>query len=154
MKNLESYAMKILADSGCDMYTYGNDGQEKHLLNDLREAFPDGMEFPYIDVANAILSISRPRPIVKHPYMVTWENENDCDGYGVESFEAARTEAEDTLIGWMMESINDSDDDWNYMIYNCGVSVQKYNPANDKYEECWTPNYDELKAIGWEERLH
>lgn len=149
MKNLENYAKKILTDAGCDIYTYGSDGMDAHIMDDLKEAFPDGMDFPYIDVANAILSMSRPRPIERKPYKVSWETDNCCDCFYADSLKAAEYAAEDTLIEWMMEAQDDSDDDWNYMIYNCGVSVLEYNKETDEYEEFWSPSEADLKNIGW-----
>ena len=53
--NIREYAKKILDDHGCDQYTYGGEFS-KHILNDLKTEYPNGMEFPYIDVANAILN--------------------------------------------------------------------------------------------------
>lgn len=157
---LENYAMKILADAGCDCYTYGGE-QAKHILDDLKEEFKNGMEYPYIDVANAILAISRPRPIVRAPYRVWWDTDSCCDGYDCESFGAAKCSAEDTLCEWMCEEFckwadpyhptEEQKEDWDYMIWNCGVSVAKYNPHTDEYEECWSPSQEELDAMGWAE---
>ena len=40
-------------------------------------------------------------------------------------------------------------EDFNYMICNCSVRVDKYNPNTDEYEEYWEPSSEELKNIGW-----
>ena len=155
---LLEYAHKILADAGCDEYTYG-DETSKHILDDLKEAFPNGMEFPYIEVANAILSISRPKPIVRAPYQVVWSNENAADGFGCESYEDAKDSALTVLEGWMEEQGSQMDypptqdqiDDWNYMIYNCYVVIYKYNPMTDDYDEVDGLTYEDEESIGWKE---
>lgn len=163
METLENYAMKILVDAGCDCYIYGGEFASK-ILDDLKTAFPDGMKYPYIDVANAILAISKPQPIKKSAYLVQWDNDSCSDGYGADSLEAAKESALDTLIEWMMqESMNwkyDSEnqeviptekekENWDYMIFNCSVSVAEYDPNTDEYETVWEPNDEELEKIGW-----
>ena len=157
---LESYAMKILADHGCDCYTYG-DECAKDILSDLKEGYPDGMEYPYIDVANAILAISRPKPIVRAQYIMAFDMEDNSDGIEFDSFEAAKADAEDTLVEWMVEERNrwknvfhpteEELDNYNYMICNCSVWVAKYNPNTDEYETEWEPSYEDEEALGWKE---
>lgn len=159
MNTLENYAMKILADAGCDCYTYG-DEQATHLMDDLKEEYPNGMEYPYIDVANAILAISRPRPIVRKPWQMLWDNGEDCSGIGYDSFEAAKDAAEDTLAEWIASEcacwLTDTPDEeerdrFNYMIGTCSVEVHKYNKDTDEYELYWTPSYEDEQRIGWVE---
>ena len=156
---LENYALKILADAGCDCYTYG-DEQAKHILSDLKEAFPDGMKYPYIDVANAILAISRPRPLCKAPWKMVWSNEHSCDGVECESYEEAKYAAEDTLIEWMSEMYCDWSadgptkeqiDDWNYMVGECYTEIYKYDPDTDEYVEVDALSYEDEEKIGWRE---
>lgn len=159
-KSLEAYALQILADHNCDCYTYGNCPSET-ILSDLKEGYPDGMEYPYIDVANAILQISKPRPIKRAPYRMVWDTDSDCDGIDFESEGAAKCDAEDTLINWMVEErdlwkdpfnpTEDELDNYNYMIYNCSVYVTKYDPDTDEYEEVWSPSYEEEEKLGWKE---
>ena len=154
---VEAYAMKILADHGCDCYTYGG-AYGSHVLDDLKEAYPDGMEFPYVDVANAILAISKVKPIYKAPFIMAFDTEDNSDGIDCKTLEAAQAMAEDTLIEWMVDERNcwkdvfhpteDELNRYNYMICNCSVWVSKYNPMTDEYEECWEPSYEEL---GWKE---
>lgn len=157
---IEEYAKKILADHNCDEYTYGGE-YHKHVLPDLKAAYPDGMQFPYVDVANAIIAMSKVKPIVRDPWMMCWYTDSDCDGIGFESFGAAQIDAKDTLINWMCEERGEwSDmfcptekelDDYNYMIYNCSVEVRKYNPDTDEYEEYWSPSWEEEEQLGWYE---
>lgn len=156
---VESYAMKILSDNGCDCYTYGGEDC-KHVLEDLKEGYPNGMEFPYIDVANAILSISRPRPLYKAPFRMVWDTYDCCDGIDCESYGAAKCQAEDTLLEWEMEEIVSWNDgipteaqieDWNYMIFNCGVSIYEYDAMADEYVERDGLSYEEEEQIGWRE---
>lgn len=156
---VESYALKILSDHGCDCYTYGGE-DSKHVLEDLKEEYPDGMDFPYIDVANAILSISRPRPLYKAPFLMVWDTDHCCDGIDCESLGAAKCLAEDTLIEWQMEEISkwkdgvpteEQIDDWNYMIWNCGVEIYKYDPDTDEYVVADRLSYEEEEQLGWRE---
>lgn len=157
---LKDYAQKILTDHGCDRYTYGGE-QSKHLLDDLKAEYPDGMEygFGYVEVANAILEISRPEPIKRSEYMVMWDTDSCSDGYGCDSLEMAQDSAIETLINWMMEEQSawknpdaptaEEKENWNYMIYNCGVSVAKYNKITDDYDTVWEPSDFDVDRIGW-----
>ena len=157
---LENYALKILADSGCDCYTYGGEYSAK-IMDDLKEGYPGGMEFPYIDVANAILEISRPKPIVRKPWRMSFETDDNADGVDLDSFEVAKADAEDTLVQWMVDARSCWKDvfhptekeleDYNYMICNCSVRVDKYNPHTDEYETEWEPSYEDEEALGWKE---
>ena len=158
MTKLETYARKILADHGCDIYTYGGEWS-KNVLDDLKEAYPEGMEFPYVEVANAILEISRAKPIERKPWEVAWSTEDTSDGYCCDSFEEAKDGALDILATWQVEKIAEFKDsfnpteeeiaDYNYMIDNCYVEVHKYNPDTDEYEEYWEPSYEDEKSVGW-----
>lgn len=152
------YAKTILSDAGCDKYTYGGEWA-KFIMNDLKIAYPNGMKYPYIDVANAILAMSRPTPIYRAPYRVVWETPNDCDGCNHESFGAAKADAEDTLINWAAEEAStwengiptdEQVESWDYLIYNYGVRIDKYVPERDEYETVWEPDHSELAAIGWD----
>ena len=155
--SVENYALKILSDAGCDCYTYGGEWS-KHVLDDLKEAFPDGMEYPYVDVANAILAISKVKPITRAPYRVVVDTDSFTDGFDCESLGQAKGEAEDTLLEWMCQErmewkdefhpTEEELDNYNYMIYNSSAYVEKYNPDTDEYEEEWWPDEEE---IGWKE---
>lgn len=156
---LNEYAWKILRDHGCDEYTYGGE-YSKDVLNDLKEAYPNGMEFPYVDVANEILSFSRAKPIVRAPFQMVWNTDCCSDGIDCDSYEAAKAEAEDLLVEWMVEEgakwknrtpTPEQIDDWNYMICNCYTEIYKYNPATDGYEEVDGLTYEDEERIGWKE---
>lgn len=157
---LEEYAAKILSDNGCDQYTYG-DESAKHIMDDLKKAYPDGMpEYNYLEVANAILAMSRPRPIVRSPFLMCWSNEHSCDAVECESFGQAKCDAEDTLLNWMAEEwsswqngepTEEQVDSFNHMIETCWVEVQQYNPETDEYETVWEPSYEDEAALGWVE---
>ena len=157
-KNIIDYAWSVLKEHDCDEYTYGGEFS-KHVLDDLKEAYPDGMKYPYIDVANAILSFSRAKPIYKAPFMMVWDTDSCCDGIECESFEEAKADAEDTLIEWACEEMRDWNgmpteeqiESYDYMYYNCSVRVDKYNPDTDEYEEYWSPSYEDEKTLGWQE---
>ena len=62
---IHKYADNILKDNGCDCYTYGDKEKEyckpEEIAKDLQEVYPNGMEHPFLEVAHAILDISKPR---------------------------------------------------------------------------------------------
>ena len=158
IKNIKQYALKILKDAGCDKYTYGGE-YSKNIMEDLKEAFPNGMEYNYIDVANEILRISRPKPIYRAPYRVIIDTEHSTDGADEKTFGSAKANVYDGYIEWMTdETLRWKDpehptekekENWDMMIYNCGMYIEKYNPKTDEYEEYWYPSDRELKRIGW-----
>lgn len=157
---VQEYAKQILAEHGCDEYTYGGEWS-KYVLDDLKEEYPNGMEFPYVEVANAIIEMSKVKPIERKPWMMCFDAESFCDGIGFDSFDSAKCDAEDTLINWMVEERNNWKDvfhpteeeleRYNYMICNCSVDVRKYNPDTDEYDEYWYPSYEDEEALGWKE---
>lgn len=59
MMTIKEYATKILRDAGCDEHSYYGVSKGS-TIEDLETAFPNGMDFPYEDVATAILEISKP----------------------------------------------------------------------------------------------
>ena len=154
---LEEYAKKILTDAGCNEYTYGGKWADK-LLDDLKKAFkPEEMEYPYVDVANAILSMSRPNPIKRAPWKMIWNMPDCIDGEDCESFEDAKDAALHTYEIWMegFEWSNpptwEKVDEWNYMIGEHFCWIEYYDPKTDEYEgEYWIPD-EELAEIGWKE---
>ena len=159
MKSVESYAMKILSEHDCDQYTYGG-ADSVNIMKDLKTAYPNGMEFPYIDVANAILSISRPAPIVRSPYKTMYDTPNFCDSVEFEDLEQAKEDAIDTLHLWMQEEYSqwggeepteEEKDHWDYMIFNCSAWIVKYNPDTDEYEDFWFIPDETKNEIGWKE---
>ena len=159
MKNINDYAMDILTKNGCDCYTYGGE-QSAHLLDDLKEAYPDGMEYGYgyVEVANAILAISKPEPIIRKEYRVVYDTDSVCDGYDMDSYETAKESALDILAEWAVQeratwaSDTPTDEErerWDYMIYNCGAWVEKYNKITDEYQFEWEPSDLDVQCIGW-----
>jgi len=156
-KELKTYAQKILSDHNCNEYSYGG-VQPEQILRDLKEAYPDGMEFPYVDVANAIMTISKMQPIKRSEWAVLWDTDSCSDGYDCSSLGAAKAAAEDTLVEWMCQARSEWQDvfhpteeeldDYNYMIWNSGARVGKYNPDTDEYDDYWYPDEEEL---GWKE---
>lgn len=159
--NLIIYAQKILFDTGCDKHTYGGD-QAKNIMDDLKKAFPNGMDYPYVDVANAILALSRPKPIKRAPFKVVWATGNASDAFDVDSdIGDARAEAVGLLMQRMDEArdnwtdrsnpTNDEITAWNNMIWECTVEVQQYQPKTDEYVAVWSPDDNELRGYGWHE---
>ena len=167
MTKIEQYALQILANHNVELTTYwGVDGDK--LVDELKEAYPDGMEYPYVKVANAIMRISKPTPIKRAPYKMVWDNESCCDSVDFDSLNAAIADAEDTLLLWMMNEREDwkiktdengyaidydpteeQKESFDYMVYNCCVHVEEYNPTTDEYELAWEPTYELEQQIGW-----
>ena len=65
MTKIQEYADRVLKDHDCDCYTYGDKDkpwcQLNTIIGEFKEAYPDGMEYAYEDVAQAIFDISKPR---------------------------------------------------------------------------------------------
>ena len=156
-KEVEEYARKILAEHGCDEYTYGDESAET-VLNDLKKEYPNGMGLPYVEVANAIKRISKPHLIERKPFLAWYTTDSFSDAMGCDTFEEAKEVVFETLINWEMEEFSGWEsaepteneiENWDYMIYNCESFVQKYNADTDEYEDYWYPSDDELDEIGW-----
>lgn len=161
-QEVSAYALKVLSDAGCNCYTYDGEYASK-IMDDLKQGFPGGMKYPYIEVANAILSISRPPLIYRSPFKVIWETDDACDSYDAVSLEAAKTSAIETLIQWEQEESEGwaflpdgtpnptakQKESWDYMVYNCIVRVAQYNPSTDEYDDIWDPDDNDLLGIGW-----
>lgn len=156
-KEVEEYARKILSEHRCDEYTYGDETAET-ILKDIKEEYPNGMQFPYVEVANAIKRISKPKMIERKPFCVVWNTDSFCDGMECDTFEEAKGIALETLINWEMEEFSawksaepteKESEDWDYMIYNCESFVLKYDADKDEYEDYWYPSDEELDEIGW-----
>lgn len=119
------------------------------------------MQYPYVDVANAILEISRARPIVRKPWLCIFDTDCSCDGVECDTLEEAQSYAEDCLVEWATEEMSkwedinnpteEEIDDYDYMIYNCASYVQKYDEWTDKYEDYWYPDEEKLGWLPWEE---
>ena len=158
MNEIEAYAQKILKEHGCDEHTYWGEKAET-LIDDLKTAYPHGMVFPYVDVANAIRELSKPEPIVRAPWRMIYDMGHTIDGIDYDSFEVAKESALDTLIEWEAQTISDwgkwrrptekQIEDWDYMIGEYSVHVEKYNPETDEYEDYWWPSYEDEQLIGW-----
>lgn len=156
---LNEYAKKILSDAGCNEYTYGGE-YSKHIMDDLKEAFPNGMEYPYIDVANEILSMSRPEPVKKAKYHMVFDMLDNIDGIDCDSLEEAKDQLYNTYCDWMAETqrrwksdapTEEEKNYWNTMIDSFCCWIDKYNSMTDEYETCYEASREELENIGWKE---
>lgn len=123
---LKRYALKILSDASFDLHTYGGEFSTR-IMDDLKRAYPNGMKYPYIDVANTILSMSTPKPIVRSPYRVVFSNGIvTCDRYSHDSLEEAKLQC--------------------YANPKSYVYVEQYNPETDEYDKIWCPSDGKLEA--------
>lgn len=150
-KAILDYALKILEDAGCDKHTYALEPDDV-IMDDLKKAFPGGMEYPYVDVANAIIAVSERKPIYRAPWRVLFDSGESVDGIDAETLEEAKELVIETYYTWMEEEESTRDcESWNEMIYSCSAVVGKYCPETDEYDEYWYPSDEELEAIGWKE---
>jgi len=156
-KELKNYARKILADHGCDLYTYGTTEGEQ-IMDDLKEGYPDGMDYPYIDVANAIIAISKRKPVTRSTWHVIYDMDDCIDGYDTTSLAQGKSDVLDTFLQWMYNEqslwkngkpTKRQIEQYDNMIevFNCYVA--KYNPMTDEYDDYWYPSDDDLRRIGW-----
>lgn len=61
-KPIKEYAMDILLENGCDEYSYGGTEEwckAEKIEEELKQAYPNGMKYPYDQVAKAIREISK-----------------------------------------------------------------------------------------------
>ena len=161
-EEMKTYAIELLKKHGCDEYTYGGKWADK-VLEDLKAGYKPGeLKYPYIDVANAILEISKPKPIVRSKYIVVWSNDSCCDSENIDfdTIEEAKHYALDILTEWIVQEqakwkgdkpTPEEIEDFNYMIYNCYVEVQEYDPDKDEYYDTECITYEDEDAIGWKE---
>lgn len=96
-------------------------------------------------------------------YQVVYETDCVVDGFYCDDFETAKVCALDVLSGWIEEVIveegcteNIKDwtekqkENWDYMIYNCSVSVRDKKLYNEEdFGEIWSPSYSDEEEIGW-----
>ena len=96
-------------------------------------------------------------------YKMVWETEHEVDGTDYATLEEAKACAIETLHSWMESQVIDNGypmnpkewneeqiEEWDSMIYNCGVSVRDKTKYNDEdFGEIWEPSDEELKEIGW-----
>lgn len=165
---INEYAKHIMDMNGWTIHTYGGTTYGKRgpvhphdVLGDLIHAYPDGMDFPYLDVANAILSMSCPAPLVRGAYRVAYDVNNACDAIDYNTLDEAKAAAMDMYRDWIGETVEIMHDRktpkderlglWQNMLYDCTAIVEKYDPETDEYEEYWYPSEEELESIGWTE---
>jgi len=162
---IKEYAKRVLKDHDCTMDAYwGCTGEQ--VIRDLKEAYPNGMEYPYVDVANAMLLLAKPTLLERKPWLMVFDMGHTVDGIEYDSFEAAKEQALETLVEWQVQQVSEfkniqgpadfpaklgqeQREEWDYMISECHVEVQKYNPDTDEYEEYWFPSYEDEKQVGW-----
>lgn len=83
-------------------------------------------------------------------YRVIYDGDHFIDGFEVETLEGAKSSAIEILQNWLDEAVMEEDDEaFDIMIYNCMTWVEEYNEETGEWGECWGPSDDDLKAIGW-----
>jgi hypothetical protein len=97
----------------------------------------------------------------KFRYIV--DGDHFIDGFDAADLKDAQNGAIETLILWMQEEscdwaflpdgtpnpTEDQKENWDYMIYNCGVWVEELDPETGKWEEVWSPSDEDCDRIGW-----
>lgn len=160
---VKTYTLEVLKEHGCSEHVYhGVPGEE--IILDLKNAYPNGMKYPYVDVANAILLLSKPTLIHRAPYRMIYDLGHTVDGVDFDTLEEAQDDAIETLINWMCDfysehNISEPDktkwteeqqEDWDMMINECSTCVAQYDPNKDEYKIIWYPPGQKEKEIGWE----
>lgn len=159
---IQEYARQILKEHDCDEYTYGGELADG-LMNDLKAAYPNGMQYSYQDVTDAILSISRPKPNIITPYRMIFDMGNIVDSIDFDSFDAAKKNMKDTYLGWLVEAragwegdspTEREKEDFNYMIANYCCYIVKWDDELQDYQDVddgyMIPD-NELAELGWQE---
>jgi len=150
------YAKELLEQYECKESAYKGVDLEK-IESELKEDFPEGMPFPYGDVAKSLREIGDAVPDPqKKPFMMLWSNDSCADGVEYETLEEAKNGAFGCLESWMevaeLEYPQD-DEQWNNMLETCSVSVVQLNEETGEHDiEIWELSDDDAKEIGWIER--
>lgn len=164
MKNsaIHRYCLKLLKTHECPRDTYkGADRDEvisslKEFVNEsaTEEEKKSFERFGVASIADELISIGNSVENKKSRYLVVWDTDSETCGIEAgNNFEVAKSRAMEILIEWQCQFGGDgqnSRDDWDYMIYNCGVKVYKLNPDTNEHEEFWYPSSEDCKKIGWE----
>lgn len=155
---LRQYALQILRDHNCDVYTYGTTPGED-ILRDLMMAYPNGMQYPYIRVVNAIIAVSKRRPFKRSPWRVLWDSAHCTDSFACATLAEAKRRTLELHESWLEDARSEFSDPehptedeverFNQMLYDNSASVEKYNPETDEYDEYWFPSEKDLTKIGW-----
>lgn len=155
---LLEYAQRILDEQGYDRATYGFE-YGGHVFDDLMQAYPEGMDYPYFEVGKAILFLSKHRQGVRPAWLVTWTAGEDVENISCESYDDATDTVFDILRTWRADAINGWVDfpnptehelnNYNQMIRSRIIGVKEYVPKIGQYVTVWIPNHDVLRASGW-----
>ncbi len=166
--NARDTAMMLLKESGCDLWCYADD--YANALKDINYIITnDGRRFdvPAEDIAMELVKIAEENPKPEEPikrFEMVYSTDSVCDGIAFETFEAAKADAEDTLINWTLEESRrwkfaedgtplptaKQIEDYDYMIENCECHVVEYDDDGNQVNEYYLTD-DELDEIGWME---
>lgn len=175
--NIREYAEKLLKEFGCALDCYKGEWA-KYALPDMQELSKErDIPFPLESVAKVIIEIGneQPDPPSKghKQFCMIFDVGHSVDGIEFDTFEAAKTDAIDTLINWMAEETvgwktetsedgisvfphptNEQIESWDDMINTCSVYVVEWDETKNGWQdadEAWFPSHEDEKGIGWME---
>lgn len=95
----------------------------------------------------------------RKPFIVIYENYHMSDCIPCSSFKEAKTKLKRCYKTWIDEEMLFWDDEdnptekeikkWNYMIWNCGCHIEKYDPSTKEYYNYYYLTDEELTELGW-----
>jgi len=93
------------------------------------------------------------RPV--KPFRLIYDTESFIDGIDFGTFEEAKDAAYTILLSWMNDCSMESGEEWNMMIENCSVWVERYESFDyaegGDYYIYWQPDDAYLESIGWKQ---
>lgn len=167
MMTINQYARTLLKEMGYTVYDiWGYDPD--NLIYELKKFYPNGLAWTYVEVANALLTIAKPKLIHRAKYLVTISTDDECIAVDAETEEEAVKILHDTFENWIMEmtskwiekvwidrkQLDENDiNEWNDMIETRTVYFAPYDKNTDEYlyetEYERNPPDRYLDSIGW-----
>ena len=164
--NARDTAMMLLNQYGCDLWCYAD--EYDNALKDINHVIAkEGRQFdvPAEDIAKELVKIAEENPKPEEPikrFEMVFSTDSFCDGIDFETFEAAKADAEDTLINWATDERREwktaedgtplptakQIENYDYMIYNCECHIVEYDDDGNQVNEYYFTD-DELAEIGW-----
>ena len=87
-------------------------------------------------------------------YRAYWNDDGCVDAEEFTSLNEAKERTLEIYEEFMEESYDLTVDEWNEMIEEIIICVEKYNPVDDEWYTAWTPSKKKLKEIGWVKKTY
>lgn len=174
---VREYSENLLKESGCTLDCYKGEWS-KYALPDMQELSKEqDIPFPLESVAEALIEIGNEQPDSSKnshkQFCMVFDMGHSVDGVEFDTLEAAKTDAIETLIQWMIDEAaewktetkedgisvipyptKEQIESWDDMINTCCVYVVEWDEAENDWQDmdnAWFPSYEDENEIGWME---